>query len=139
MINRRDLLEQSGALFLLGALPLAQAQAQGGGAGGGIVFTHDLPELTLKNWAVTAVEVAYAPGQSSAAHRHPGITIAYVLEGEIKSKVGDGPERVYKVGEMFFENPRELHAVSANASTTKPARLLAILLAEKGQPRTAPA
>jgi quercetin dioxygenase-like cupin family protein len=137
MISRRDLLEHSGALFLLGALP--QAQTQSGGAGGGVLFMHDLPEVMLKNWAVTAVEVAYAPGQSSAAHRHPGITIAYVLEGEIRSKVGDGPERVYKVGEMFFENPRELHAVSANASTTKPARLLAILLAEKGQPRTAPA
>ena len=139
MISRRDLLEHSGALFLLGALPQAQAQTRGSGAGGGVLFTHDLPEVTLKNWEVTAVEVAYAPGQSSAAHRHPGITIAYVLEGEIKSKVGDGPERVYKAGEMFFENPRELHAVSANASTTKPARLLAILLAEKGQPRTAPA
>ena len=137
MISRRDLLERSGGLLLLGALP--QAQTQSGGAGGGILFTHDLPEVLLKNWAVTAVEVAYAPGQSSPAHRHPGITIAYVLEGEIRSKVGDGPERVYKVGEMFFENPRELHAVSANASTTKPARLLAILLAEKGQPRTAPA
>ena len=137
MISRRDLLEHSSALLLLGALP--QAQTQGGAPGGGVLFTHDLPELTLKNWSVTAVEVAYAPGQSSAAHRHPGITIAYVLEGEIRSKVGDGPERVYKVGEMFFENPRELHAVSANASATKPARLLAILLAEKGQPRTAPA
>jgi quercetin dioxygenase-like cupin family protein len=137
MITRRDLLEHSGALLLLGALP--QAQAQSGRGGGGVLFTHDLPEVTLKNWEVTAVEDSYAPGQSSAAHRHPGITIAYVLEGEIKSKVGDGPERVYKVGEMFFENPRELHAVSANASTTKPARLLAILLAEKGQPRTAPA
>ena len=137
MISRRDLLEHSGALFLLGARP--QARTQSGGAGGGVLFTHDLPEVMLKNWEVTAVEVAYAPGQSSAAHRHPGITIAYVLEGEIRSKVGDGPERVYKVGEMFFENPRELHAVSANASTTKPARLLAILLAEKGQPRTAPA
>ena len=136
MISRRDLLENSGALLLLGALP--QAQTQGGGAGGGVLFTHDLPELTLKNWSVTAVEVAYAPGQSSAAHRHPGITIAYVLEGEIRSKVGDQPEATYSAGQMFIESPGELHAVSANASTTRPAKLLALLLAEKGKPLTTP-
>ena len=103
------------------------------------MFEHDLPDLTLKNWSLTAVEIAYAPGQSTPSHRHPGITMAYVLEGEIRSKVGDEPERVYKTGEMFFETPGQLHAVSGNASTTRPARLLALLLAEKGQTLTTPA
>ena len=135
MISRRHLLEGSGGLLFLAALQ----QASTGGGGRRPIFEHDLPDLSLKNWQVTAVEVAYAPGQSSASHRHPGITIAYVLEGEIRSKVGDGPERVYKTGEMFFENPGEIHAVSGNASTTKPARLLALLLAEKGAVLTAPA
>jgi quercetin dioxygenase-like cupin family protein len=135
MMNRRDLLEQSGAFFFLAALP----QAQGAGQGRAVLFEHDLPDLTLKNWSVTAVEVRYAPGQSSPSHKHPGITIAYVLEGEIRSKVGDGPERVYKVGEMFLETPGQIHAVSGNASTTQPARLLALLLAEKGQTLTTPA
>ena len=63
----------------------------------------------------------------------------YVLEGEIRSKVGDGPEQTYSVGQMFFENPGELHAVSRNASATRPAKLLAVLLAEKGKPLTTPA
>ena len=40
------------------------------------VFQHDLPEVTLKGWSATAVEVTYQPGESSTAHRHPGITIA---------------------------------------------------------------
>ena len=134
-MTRRSLMETAaGMVFLASA-----RNGQGKPAPAKPVFQHDLPEVTLKGWSVTAVEVTYQPGESSTAHRHPGITIAYVLEGEIRSKVGDGPERVYKVGEMFFENPRELHAVSANASATKPARLLAILLAERGQPRTAPA
>ena len=70
------------------------------------------------------------------AHRHPGITIAYVLEGEIASKVGDGPEKVYTAGQMFLETPNQLHGVSRNASTTRPAKLLAILLAEKGKALT---
>jgi quercetin dioxygenase-like cupin family protein len=88
---------------------------------------------------VTAVEVNYAPGQASNPHRHPGITIAHVLEGEVVSKVDDGPEKTYKVGEMWMETPGQLHAVSRNASDTRPARLLAILLAEKGAQLTTPA
>src|SRR5262245_66490587 len=109
-------------------------------AGGrNIVCTHDLPDLNLKNWSVTVVEVSYAPGEKSASHRHPGITIAYVLEGEIRSKVGDDPEKTYRTGEMFLETPGQLHAVSGNASATRPAKLLAILLAEKESQLTTPA
>src|SRR5262249_7656428 len=104
-----------------------------------VVFKHDVPDLTMKNWSATAVEVSYAPGESSSAHRHPGITIAYVLEGEIRSKVGDEPEKTYTVGQMFLETPGQLHAVSSNASTTGPAKLLAILLAAKDSQLTTPA
>jgi hypothetical protein len=39
---------------------------------------------------------------------------------------------------MFLETPGQLHAVSANASATQPARLLAVLMAEKGKPLTTP-
>jgi hypothetical protein len=39
---------------------------------------------------------------------------------------------------MFLETPDQLHGVSRNASTTKPARLLAILMAEDGKPLTTP-
>ena len=102
------------------------------------MFQHDLPAISLDGWAVTAVEVTYGPGEGSPAHRHPGITIAYVLEGEVRSKVGDDPEKTYSAGQMFLETPRQLHAVSRNASDTKPAKLLALLLAEKGKPLTTP-
>jgi quercetin dioxygenase-like cupin family protein len=136
MITRRDLFESTGGLLLL-ATPFQTPATTV--TGRKVVFEHDLPDLVLKQWAVTAVEVAYQPGQSSPSHRHPGLTFAYVLEGEIASKVGDGPETVYTVGQMFMETPGQLHAVSRNASATKPARLLALLLAEKGQPLTTPA
>jgi quercetin dioxygenase-like cupin family protein len=134
-ITRRAVMESVAALLLAAG----SAGAQGRGAGPRAVFQHDLPDLTLKGWSVTAVEVSYEPGQSSPAHRHPGLTIAYVLEGEIRSKVGDQQERTYRAGEMFLETPDELHAVSANASSTRPAKLLALLLAEKGKPLTTPA
>jgi quercetin dioxygenase-like cupin family protein len=123
-----------------GAAGLLFAQAVASAAGASkTVFTRDLPDLDIRNWSATAVEVTYGPGEASEAHRHPGITLAYVLEGEIRSKVGDDPEKTYKAGEMFLETPNQLHGVSGNASRTKPARLLAILLAEKGRKLTEPA
>lgn len=133
MMTRRVLMGSAGLL-------LAQVlRAQNSGGGSKVALKHDLPDVSLKGWAVTAVEVTYGPGESSAAHRHPGITIGYVLEGEIRSKIGDGPEQTYRPGQMFFENPGELHGVSGNASSTKPAKLLALLFAEKGKPLTTPA
>jgi quercetin dioxygenase-like cupin family protein len=135
MINRRVLLSGAGAA--LAQAVLSNAQAQGGSAK--VIFQHDLPDLSLKDWSVTVVEVTYPPGASSPPHRHPGLTIAYVLEGQIRSKVGDGLEKTYEVGEMFLETPNQLHGVSGNGSTTKPAKLLAMLLAEKGKQLTTPA
>ena len=134
-MNRRVLLTTASALLTHALVSRAQNSA----GGRKVVFEHDVPDVNLKGWSATAVEVSYAPGEASAAHRHPGITIAYVLEGEIRSKVGDEPEKTYTTGQMFLETPGQLHAVSRNASTTRPAKLLAILLAEKGKQLTAPA
>ena len=134
-MTRRILFGSAGAVLAQALISSAQTAA----GGRKVLFEHALPDLNLQNWSVTAVEVSYAPGETSAAHRHPGITIAYVLEGEVRSKVGDDPEKTYATGQMFVETPNQLHAVSGNASKTKPARLLAILLAEKGKQLTSPA
>jgi quercetin dioxygenase-like cupin family protein len=145
-ITRRSLMEVAGALLgvagvtgVAGLTSVVHAQSKPGGPARAPLFQSDLPDVAIKGWSVTAVEVKYAPGQASGPHRHPGITIAHVLEGEVVSKVGDGPETTYKVGEMWLETPNQLHAVSRNASSTNPARLLAILLAEKGAQLTTPA
>ena len=87
MTNRRALLGSAAAV-------LAQVLLRQAKAANKVVFQHDLPDVNLHDWAVTAVEVNYPPGGSSTAHRHPGITIVYVLEGEVRSKVGDGPEKI---------------------------------------------
>ncbi len=134
MINRRTVLSCAGALLAKGVI--SKARAQGGRK---VAFEHDLPDVNLKDWAVTAVEVTYGPGEGSPSHRHPGITIVYVLEGEVRSKVGDEPEASYTAGQMFMETPNQLHSVSRNASSTKPAKILAVLLAEKGRQLTTPA
>jgi quercetin dioxygenase-like cupin family protein len=134
-MKRRALLGSASALLTQALVSRAQNNA----GGRKVVFEHDLPDINLKGWSAAVVEVSYAPGEASAAHRHPGITIAYVLEGEIRSKVGDEPEKTYTTGQMFLETPGQLHAVSRNASATRPAKLLAVLLAEKGKQLTTPA
>lgn len=134
MMTRRVLMQSASGLLLA---QVVNAQSPAGSST--VVFQHDVPDLTLQDWVVTAVEVTYGPGEHSPAHRHPGITIAYVLEGAIRSKVGDEPEKTYTAGHMFLETPGQLHAVSRNASATQPAKLLVVLLAPKGTPRTTPA
>lgn len=94
------------------------------------VFSAELPNLPGNS--LSAVLVEYAPGGSSDSHHHAGSVFAYVVDGAIRSTLDDGQETVYQAGESFFEPPGTHHAVSANASATEPARLLAIFVAETG-------
>jgi quercetin dioxygenase-like cupin family protein len=81
------------------------------------------------------VLVEYGPGGSSPGHMHPKSAFIYatVLEGEILSQVNDGPKKTYKAGESFSELPGDRHAVSANASDTKPAKLLAVFVLDTSE------
>src|SRR5262249_39842002 len=74
------------------------------------VFKHDLPAVNLDGWEVTVSHVPYAPGRVGTPHKHAGFVLAYVVEGAVVTKVSDqGPERVYKAGEMFYEQPGATH------------------------------
>ena len=104
------------------------------------VFRQDLPNLTMEGWEVTVSYVDYPPGRVGAAHRHPGFVLAYVLEGAVITKIsGQGEEKTYTAGQMFYEQPGATHEVSKNASQTQPARLLAMIFAKKGSTLTTPA
>ena len=103
------------------------------------VFVHDLPNLTMDGWEVTVSHVDYAPGRVGAAHHHAGFVLAYVLEGAVVAKIsGQGDEKTYNVGQMFYEQPGATHEVSKNASQTQPAKLLAMIFAKKGSTLTNP-
>jgi quercetin dioxygenase-like cupin family protein len=97
------------------------------------IFDRELPNVPGKS--LRAVLVEYGPGAASPSHRHPSSAFIYatVLEGEIRSKVNDNPEHVYKAGESWTEVPGDHHKVSANASSTKPARLLAIFVVDTSE------
>jgi len=97
------------------------------------IFDRELPNVPGKS--LRAVLVEYGPGAGSPSHRHPPSAFIYatVLEGEIRSQVNDAPARVYKAGEAWTEQPGDHHKVSANASATKPARLLAIFVVDTAE------
>src|SRR5579863_7417033 len=134
MTTRRDALAAALALLTESA---ASAQGQKG-ADPNAVFVHDPPNLTMDDWQVTVSHVPYPPGRVGQAHHHAGFVLAYVLEGAVVTKISGQPERTYKTGEMFYEPPGSTHEVSKNASTTEPARLLALIFAKKGETLTMP-
>jgi quercetin dioxygenase-like cupin family protein len=126
------------AALILGsslALHVAQSRvesAHGAPLGETVTVAADEPIPNLPGKRLVSHIVDYAPGGSSAAHRHASSAFiyAYVLSGEIRSQVNDEPARVYKAGEAWFEKPGSYHRVSANASNTEPARLLAVLIVD---------
>jgi quercetin dioxygenase-like cupin family protein len=95
-----------------------------------VAFQHVIPNAEGKS--MVAVVVSYPPGGKSAAHHHApsSFIYAYVLSGSIRSKVDDEPEKVYKVGESFYELPGSHHVVSENASDKEPASLLAVFVVD---------
>ena len=82
--------------------------------------------------SLIAVVVDYAPGGASPSHTHAksAFIFGYVLSGKIESQVNDGPRRVYRAGESFYETPGWRHPVSRNASKTAPAKLLAVFVVD---------
>lgn len=93
-----------------------------------LVYDQVLPNVPGKS--IRGVLVEYEPGGFSAAHTHPESAFIYatVLEGAIQSQVNDGPVITYRAGESWSERPGDRHRVSANASDTEPARLLAVFV-----------
>ena len=93
-------------------------------------FEQAIPNIPGKS--LIAVVVDYAPGGASPAHTHAksAFIFGYVLSGEIESQVNDGPRKVFRAGESFYETPGSRHSVSRNASKTKPAKLLAVFVVD---------
>src|SRR5690349_3798450 len=98
-----------------------------------LVYQHELPNVPGKS--IKGVLVEYGPGGYSAGHTHATSAFIYatVLEGAIRSQVNDGPVATYETGQSFTELPGDRHAVSANASDTKPAKLLAVFVVDTNE------
>ena len=95
-----------------------------------VIGSYALPNVVGKR--VTIVRVFYGPGGFTRAHKHSGSVTAYITKGEIRSQLGGGPVETFGVGQSFFEPPGATHLVSANASSTEPAELIAVFVADEG-------
>jgi quercetin dioxygenase-like cupin family protein len=127
MIGIRNAL---GAAFAVLIATTAPAFAHDTGDKVSVNFEQPIPNIPGKS--LTAFVVDYPPGAASAPHVHgkSAFVYAYVISGRIESKVNDGQTRVYKAGESWFEPPGSGHPISRNASKTRPAKLLAVFVAD---------
>jgi quercetin dioxygenase-like cupin family protein len=63
-------------------------------------------------------------GSSTPVHRHPGIVLAYVLEGRVRFAINNEPERIVPTGGTFFEPLGAVHTTSGSASADENTRIL---------------
>jgi len=99
-----------------------------------VVLSKELPTLDGKHLKAILVEVDYGPGEASPPHSHPCAVIGYVVEGTLRTQVIGEPEMTYRAGQSFYEEPNGVHLISANASSTEPAKLVAYLICDHDTP-----
>jgi quercetin dioxygenase-like cupin family protein len=100
------------------------------------LISKDLTGIPGKEGLMITVD--YAPGGSTPVHRHNAQAFVYVLEGSVVMQLKGGKEVTLTPGESFYEGPDDVHLVSRNASSTKPAKFVVFLVKEKGAPVLVP-
>ncbi len=101
-----------------------------------VLISKDLTDIPGKEASMLTVE--YPPGGSDPVHRHYANAFVYVLEGSVVMQVKGGKEVTLTPGQTFYEGRDDVHIVGRNASTTKPAKMLVILVKDKGAPILVP-
>jgi len=101
------------------------------------VMLKDLADLPGKEMLM--ISVVYPPGTVEHIHRHDAHAFVYVLEGSIIEGVRGGKEVTLTPGQSFYEGPGDVHTVGRNASKTKPAKFIVVLLKNKGVDAVLPA
>ena len=100
------------------------------------LMTKKLTEIPGKE--VLMISVEYPPGGSDPIHRHNASAFVYVLEGSIVMQVKGGKQVTLGPGETFYEGPDDVHVVGRNASKTKPAKFVVLLIKDPGAPVLVP-
>lgn len=100
------------------------------------LIQKDLNDFKNKEGLMLTVE--YAPGMSSKTHRHDAHVFIYMLEGAIVMQVKGSEPVTLRAGQSFYESPKDIHLVSKNASSTKPAKFVVFTLKKKDTPVVIP-
>jgi quercetin dioxygenase-like cupin family protein len=101
------------------------------------LMTKALSDIPGKE--VLMITVEFPPGGADPVHRHNAHGFIYVLEGSIVMQVRGGPEVTLTPGQTFYEGPGDIHTVGRNASSTRPAKFVVLLLMDTGSPPVVPA
>ena len=124
-------------------IPTSRLMAQNGATP---PMTHEtITPLITKDLAgspgeqVLMYTVDFPPGFSSPIHRHNAQVFVYALEGTVVMQVRGQQELTLLPGQTFYEGRNDIHIVSRNASDTKPAKFLVLLINKKGAPLVIPA
>jgi quercetin dioxygenase-like cupin family protein len=101
------------------------------------IMQKDLSDVPGKEMVMITVD--YPPGAVESIHRHDAYAFVYVLDGSIIEQVRGGKEVTLTPGQTFYEGPNDVHTVGRNASNTKPAKFVVVLLKKKGVDAVLPA
>ena len=123
MKNSRFLLAP--AFLIAGALIAQDAQVTP-------ILSKDLADFPGKEGLM--ITVVYPPGSSDPIHRHNAHAFVYMLEGSVVMQLKGGKEITLTPGQTFYEGPNDIHTVGRNASTTKPAKFIVVLVKNKDAP-----
>jgi quercetin dioxygenase-like cupin family protein len=134
MTNRRHFLLAAAA----GLTGVSTVHATQNSAAVAKVVRRQKLEGAFAGMEAVVTELTYPPGGASGAHRHGGLVIGYVIEGEFRFAInGEAPVTV-RAGETFYEPPGAQHTTSANASADKPAKLVVTIIVPEGAAVTSP-
>jgi quercetin dioxygenase-like cupin family protein len=100
------------------------------------LMSKNLPDFPGKEGLMLLVE--YPPGGADPIHRHNADAFVYVLEGTVIMQVKGGKEVTLTPGQTFYEGPDDVHVVGRNASKTKPAKFVVVLVKKEGAPALIP-
>ncbi len=100
------------------------------------LMSQDLTSLPGKE--VLMITLEYPPGGKDPVHRHNAQAFVYVLEGSVVMQLKGGKEVTLTPGQTFYEGPDDVHVVGRSASATKPAKMLVVLIKDKGAPVLVP-
>ena len=137
MDDRRTFLALATALVPASLITLsAQAQSATPVAAGARELARHTLTGSLAAFDALLIELRPAVGQGRE-HKHTGPVLGYVLEGKVRFGVNHEPERIFGVGETFFEETGALHSTFGSVEGA-PARVIVFMVVPKGSNGAAP-
>jgi quercetin dioxygenase-like cupin family protein len=119
-------------------LALVAPAAQGAGEPPRVTELMTKPLVGVPGKEVTMLKVEYGPGGADPVHRHDANAFVYVLDGTVEMQMKGGEKVKLAPGQTFYEDPAGIHLVGRNASDTKPASFVVVLVKDQGKPALIP-